>query len=140
MSRICEAVNGCRWRRLPRSWDLLSRSYASAWCKTNAVKREKREGDGKRVFARFADVEATVLAMLPRGFPILDKATGLKYSEALLVVRRNELGAQRSTYRCMIEAVGIGQINTGLGSRAKHGFESIFTRLGFTEPDGSPSR
>jgi hypothetical protein len=37
----------------------------------------------------------------------------------------------------MIESVGIGQINTGLGSHAEHGHESIFTRLGFTEPDGS---
>lgn len=63
--------------------------------------------------------------------------TGLKYSEALLIVRRNELGARYGTYRCMIEAVGIGQINTGLGSRIEHGHESIFTRFGFTEPDGS---
>ncbi len=78
-----------------------------------------------------------MLAMLPSGFPIIDKATGLKYSEALLVVRRNELGAQRGTYRCMIEAVGIGQINAGLGSRVEHGHGSIFTRFGFTEPDGS---
>lgn len=37
----------------------------------------------------------------------------------------------------MIEAVGIGQINAGLGSRVEHGHGSIFTRFGFTEPDGS---
>jgi hypothetical protein len=87
---------------------------------------------------RFADIEKAVLSMLPRGFPILDDATGLKYSEALFVVRRNELGTQRGTYRCMLEAVTIGQINTRFGSRARHGFHSIFTRFGFTEPDGSP--
>ncbi|MBU2730093.1 hypothetical protein [Acidithiobacillus caldus] len=78
-----------------------------------------------------------MIAMLPDGFPIFDKATGLKYSEALLVVRRNELGGQRGTYRCMIEAVSTGQINAGLGSRIEYGHESIFTRFGFTEPDGS---
>lgn len=114
---------------------LAGRGAANTWCKAKAVKTEKP--DGKRLYARFSDVEAAVLAMLPRGFPILDKTTGLKYSEALLVARRNELGAQRGTYLCMIEAIGIGQINTGLGSRAEHGHESIFTRLGFTEPDGS---
>lgn len=114
---------------------LTSRGAANNWCKAKAVKTEKL--DGKHVYTRFADFEAAVIAMLPRGFPILDKATGLKYSEALLVVQRNALGAQRGTYRCMIEAVGIGQINTGLGSRAEHGFESLFTRFGFTEPDGN---
>lgn len=115
---------------------LADRVAANAWCKAQAVTTEKRDGGGKRFYARFSDVESTVVAMLPSGFPVLDKETGLKYSEALLVVRRNELGAQRGTYRCMIESVGIGQINTGLGSRAEHGHQSIFTRLGFTEPDG----
>lgn len=38
----------------------------------------------------------------------------------------------------MIEPVSIDQINTGLGSRARHGFDSIFSRLGFSEPDGRP--
>ena len=115
----------------------LSKGAANAWCVSNTIKMERQE-PGKLIYARFSDVEATVLAMLPKGFPILDKATGLKYSEALLVVRRNELGEQRATYRCMIEAVGIGQINTGLGSRVEHGHKSIFSRFGFTEPDGSP--
>lgn len=116
---------------------LNERAAANAWCKAAAIKTEQREGGGKRVYARFTDVESAVLGMLPSGFPVLDKETGLRYSEALFVVRRNELGAQRGTYRCMIESVGIGQINTGLGCRAEHGHESIFTRLGFTEPDGS---
>lgn len=109
---------------------------ANAWCKAKAVKTEKKLG-GKHLFARFSDVESAVVAMLPAGFPILDKVTGLKYGDALLVVRRNELGGQRGTYRCMIEAVAIGQINTGLGSRVVHGHDSIFNRFGFTEPDGS---
>ncbi len=111
------------------------RGAANAWCKAKAIKTEKLEG--KQLFTRFSDVEAAVIAMLPAGFPILDKATGLKYSDALVVARRNELGGQRGTYRCMIEAVGIGQINTGLGSRVEHGHDSIFARFGFTEPDGS---
>jgi hypothetical protein len=114
---------------------LTGRGAANAWCKAKAIKTKKL--DGKHLFTRFSDVEAGVIAMLPAGFPILDKATGLKFSDALLVVRRNEIGGQRGTYRCMIEAVGIGQINTRLGSRAVHGHDSIFNRFGFTEPDGS---
>lgn len=110
---------------------------ANAWCKTAGVAMETLEGTGKKLYVRFRSVEYAVLDMLPRGFPVLDNETGLKYSEALLVVRRNELGVQRATYRCMIEAVGIGQVNTGLGSRAEHGHNSIFTRFGFKEADGS---
>lgn len=134
-------LRGREWLALTDVAEILglaNRTAANTWCKGQGVSTGKLEGEGKRVFARFADVEAAVLDMLPRGFPVLDAATGLRYSEALFVVRRNELGAQRGTYRCMIELVGIGQINTGLGSRAEHGHESVFTRLGFTEPDGSP--
>lgn len=135
-----EHLHDQEWLSLAEVAEILGlsdRSAANAWCRAAKIATSKRDG-GKRVFARFAGVEKAVLGMLPRGFPILDKATGLKYSEALFVVRRNELGAQRGTYRCMIEAVGVGQINTGLGNRAEHGYESVFTRLGFTEPDGSP--
>jgi hypothetical protein len=38
----------------------------------------------------------------------------------------------------MIEPISINQINSGLGSRAEHGFPSVFSRFGFAEPDGSP--
>lgn len=117
---------------------LTKSSSAQAWCKANAVKTRQLEGNGSRVFAHFSDVEAAVLAMLPKGFPIFDKETGLKYSEALFVVRRHELGAQRSTLRPTIETISISQINTGLGSRAMHGFASVFSRHGFTEPDATP--
>ncbi|MXR38284.1 integrase [Craterilacuibacter sinensis] len=134
-------LRGQKWLSLDDISEIVGfsgRSAASTWCKANTIKTTQHEGQGKLVFARFSDVEAAVLAMLPSEFPILDKDTGLKYSKALFVVRRNELGAQRGTYRCVIEPIGLGQINTGLGSRTAHGFESIFTRLGFTEPDGSP--
>lgn len=132
-------LRGREWLSLAEVAEILGLSgrFAYAWCRAAKIATSPQDG-GKRVVVLFADVEKAVLEMLPRGFPILDVVTGLKYSEALFVVRRNELGAQRGTYRCMIDAVGIGQINTGLGSRAEHGLESVFTRLGFTEPDGSP--
>lgn len=129
-----------KWLSLVEIAELLGvahRGGASKWCAAAGIETEQREKKSKLVYARFSDVEAAVVALLPRGFPVLDKSTGLKYSEALLIARRNELGAQRGTYRCMIDAVVIAQINTGLGSRVMHGFQSVFTRFGFSEPDGS---
>ena len=76
--------------------------------------------------------------MLPAGFPSLDKETALRYSDALLIVRTNELNPQKGTYRCMIEPISIDRINGGLGGGAEHGYTSIFSRFGFMEPDGSP--
>lgn len=126
------------WLSLTEVADILGlagRNSAWAWCKGNGVKKIGERSD-RRV--RFEDVQKAVIAMLPQGFPVMDKDTGLKYSDALFVFRVNELGAQRATYRCMVEPLSTNQINSGLGGRAKHGFDSIFSRLGFTEPDGSP--
>ncbi|ENH6339637.1 integrase [Burkholderia vietnamiensis] len=116
---------------------LANRISSRNWCKGAGIKTETREENSKHVYVRFSDVEAAVLAMLPIDFPVFDKSTGLMYGDALLVVRRNELGAQRGTYRCMIEPVSSGQISKGLGNLAAFGHQSIFTRFGFVEPDGS---
>lgn len=110
---------------------------AREWCITNGVPLEKVR---RLLYVRFADVEKAVFAQLPAGFPILNAEYGLKYSEALIVVRRNELHPEKATYRCNIDTVTINQVNTALGARSVHGFESIFDRLGLTEPDGSPIR
>lgn len=114
---------------------LENSNSAHAWCKGHGIKAVTH---GKSKLVRFVDIEAAVIAMLPAGFPFLEKETGLKYSDALLVVLTNQLHAQRRTYRCVIEAISVNQINSGLGGRAKHGFNSIFTRFDFAEPDGSP--
>jgi hypothetical protein len=76
--------------------------------------------------------------MLPKGFPVLDPDTGLKYSDALFICRTDELGKRKASYNWMIEPISIDQINDGLGGRSAYGFASIFSRLGFAEPDGSP--
>ncbi|AUN29468.1 integrase [Niveispirillum cyanobacteriorum] len=87
----------------------------------------------KRV--RFDELQSAVLAKLPKGFPVIDKRTGLKYSEALIVVRQNEMHAQRGTILCLVEPVTTGHINDALGG--KEATESMFDRFGFTESDGS---
>ncbi|GAB1614859.1 hypothetical protein PSN_0581 [Pseudomonas sp. NGC7] len=117
--------------------DKGSASFAYAWCSANNVFLIKKSN---RLYARFTDIEKAVIAQLPSGFPLLNAVVGLKFSEALIVVRRNELHPERGTFGCVIEPVSSNQVNTALGTRSAHGFESIFDRLGLTEPDGSPIR
>lgn len=133
-----EPLRANEWLSMEEVADILGvadNGSATAWCKGNAVKMVGGY-DARNV--KFADVQNSVVAMLPKGFPILGKEAGLKYSDALLVMRINELGLQRGTYRCMIEPISINQINTGLGGRSEHGFGSVFSRFGFPMPDGSP--
>jgi hypothetical protein len=131
-------LRGKEWLSMREVADIVGLgnvSAASLWCKRHAV---EVVGDDKRKVVRFRAIEKALLDMLPSGFPILDQENGLKYSEALLVVRINDLHPLRGSYRCMIEPITVDQINTALGGRVQHGFPSMFTRLDFAEPDGSP--
>ncbi|KOQ67374.1 integrase [Stenotrophomonas maltophilia] len=113
----------------------VSPASTRAWCLGNGVPVEKRRG---RIVVKFSDVEASVISFLPRGFPWLDVDSDLRYSEALCVVRRNELHRTKRTLRCVIEAPDQSFISTGLGGRTEHGFKSVFDHLGYFDSDGSP--
>ena len=102
------------------------------WCKSQRI---ALQGPESKVC--FADLERAVLRQLPANFPILVPNTGLQYDDALYVVLKNQLHSTRHTIKCLIEPVNENTINYGLGARVAHGSPSIFTRLGFTEPDGS---
>ncbi|MBC9073416.1 integrase [Thauera sp. CAU 1555] len=109
---------------------------ARQWCTLHGVPLLKLPG-ARVLNVRLADVEKAVVDQLPAGFPALNAEIGLKYSDALIVVRRNELHPNKATFRCAIDPVTINQVNTALGARSEHGFDSMFDRLGFREPDGS---
>jgi hypothetical protein len=89
---------------------------------------------GHRNCVRFADVEAAVLQMLPRGFPVLDAERGLKYSDALMVVRRQELDVVKVTYRCMFQPIEPHDIASRIATRRTL---NIFVKHGFKEDDGT---
>jgi hypothetical protein len=91
---------------------------------------------GGRPSVRFADVERCVIALLPQGFPIVNKEIGLRYSDALVLVRKNELHRSRATYLCMVELVATDFINDALGGK-RDGRASMLDRMGFKEPDGT---
>lgn len=129
-----EHLRGREWLSLDEVAEVIGINNGRAWCVYAKLPIDASD----RV--RFEAVERAVLRLLPEDFPILDPLTGLKYSEALFVVRRNELGKQRATYHCLIEGVTINKINDGLGARVAHGCQSIFTKFGFQEPDGSAIR
>lgn len=53
----------------------------------------------------FKELEGKILELLPRDFPIFDKLTNLKYSDALCIARKNELGLLKRPLACMIVPV-----------------------------------
>lgn len=86
---------------------------------------------------RFADVERAILDELPPNFPIFDKRTELKFSEALCVVQEKFTRTEWATSPCMITEISINQVNQQLGSAIANGKSSIFSRNGITLLDGS---
>ncbi|WP_019995504.1 hypothetical protein [Aureimonas ureilytica] len=91
-----------------------------------------RSSGGRRIFAfRFSDVESAILSELPHGFPIFDKQTGLRYSEALMLVRRQEFADRgRGRWRCMVAPVSYGNI-----MHSFHRPDGVFARLGLSTPE-----
>lgn len=87
---------------------------------------------------RMQDVESSILSDLPDNFPILDRETGLKFSEALFVVRSNEVHQGRAVINGTLRTLDTNFFNTAFGRRERFGFQSVFSRFGFSEPDGSP--
>lgn len=112
-----------------------SRTAALAWCKSNGVPIAK---DGKRAVVRFSDLEKAVLSQLPREFPYINEEVGLKIGSALFLVRKNEFHPTKAAFNCLIDAVTIDQINSGLGGGLESGGHSVFESFGFSEPDDSP--
>jgi hypothetical protein len=102
------------------------------------VQRHKVRSQNPKCMAAayaFADVEAAVLKKLPRGFPFVNKETGLKHSEALFCHPRGLRHAIYGTYRGAIETIGTADLNNLMNRRG-----NMFERFGYVEKDGSPIR
>lgn len=93
----------------------------------------------RNAFVQFEDLQAGVLRQLPLDFPILDRRTGLTYSQALLIVPYKFFKSKHSS-KVMFEPVTIDKVMKNFGNLSKPSETSIFTRLNFTEDDGSPIR
>ncbi|WP_233799923.1 integrase [Paraburkholderia sp. HP33-1] len=108
------------------------------WCKANGVPFQ--EGQPQKHWVRLEDLQSAVLRQLPPGFPVMNKALGLKYSEALCVLQRNALATKQRRSNCLIDPIGQNIIHNRLGSRSTTGVESVFDSCGLFEQDGSPIR
>lgn len=115
--------------------DAVKSNTSHAWCKSNGVPAIKIKGG---ILYRFEDIERAVIAKLPKDFPYLSKELGLKYSDALLVVKKNFSHAKRAVFNGIIEPITIDRVNVCLAGNIEQGHKTIFQKNGFTEFDGSP--
>src|SRR5271157_3354338 len=75
--------------------------------------------------------------MLPPDFPVFDRVSGTPYSKALFVILKHQFGHTRPI-GCMIERVNRNHVADGFGASVERGTTSLFDRMGFKEPDGTP--
>lgn len=83
----------------------------------------------------YKDLEQAVLAELPKGFPVMDPVTGVRYSEALCVVRAGEFDIRKkSPTQCCFNRVKYIQLYSFL--KSKGNAQSIFERRGLRDENG----
>lgn len=107
------------------------------WLKAKRIPRlSVRGGPGRGTTVAFVDLEESVLAQLPPGFPIMDKKTGMHYSEALCLARIGEFDSQADTpVQCCFDRI---KYPTLQGALQSHGtVKSVFEISGYKEKDGS---
>lgn len=101
---------------------------SEGWCVSNKVLKEDD-------LFLFEDVQTNVLKRMPKGFPWAQK--GLKYSDALFIVRRFELDATLRMYTCIVDYLPYDQICSRLGKSGSVA-RTVFERFNLTEDDGTP--
>ncbi|QXE86449.1 hypothetical protein KP003_19140 [Geomonas nitrogeniifigens] len=110
---------------------------SKVWAHSNGCKRVQGPNDSSRILYLFTDIETAVVRLLPKGFPVMNKETGLRFKDALFILPKNFFHAKKASYRCMFEIVTEDSLNIQLGGGVHLGKSSVFSRLGFTEADGS---
>lgn len=104
------------------------------WLDSKFVKRESKTGAGGYTTVNFLDLEKTVLAELPKGFPIMNPKTGMHYSEALCLARVGELNSYvKSPLQCCFDGINYRHLYSALKSS---GSKSIFERRGYRDENG----
>lgn len=109
-----------------------------SWVYRHKVKRRTARRVGMAADYAFADVQAAVIKLLPRGFPFVNREIGLKYSAALLCHPRGVRNSSTATYRGAVELIGISDVLRLIS--APKDKVSIFEHFGYVERDGTPIR
>jgi hypothetical protein len=127
-------VIGLRNPQASRAWLRKSGIEPVPWRRSPSAAEGCNPSERARKYYRFADVERAIIDLLPRGFPILDERTKLRYSEALLLARRHEFATGRcDVWRCMITPVTYAHIQSGFHGTSE--VQTVFERLGLSTPD-----
>lgn len=116
--------------------DKEATASVAVWLKTNNI--VSLETNRTRV--RFSDFEKAVIRRLPRGFPVLDKKTELKYSEALCVTYRYQLHDKNVPQICFFRGVSHGQVSDALGGTDARDTSSVFDRMAIEGEEDSRIR
>lgn len=114
--------------------EVAAKKVGKTWCLNAKIETKIIDN---QAYAYFSDVERVAISKLPVGFPFLNRELRLKYSDALLVVFRNQFHATRSNWACMIEGVSVDKCNERLGTGSANGKKSVFERLEIFSADGS---
>lgn len=111
-------------------------SRIANFLKANHVHRTIRNGSGTTV--TFSDLEQAILKLLPKGFPIMDLKTGLKYSEALCVMRYKELAEPETGFMPgMFQQITYSMFASGIrGVKERKHVITIFQRYGYYDGQG----
>lgn len=103
-----------------------------AWLDVHGV---PRQSNSSGTTVAFADLERAIILQLPPGFPILDANSGLRYSEALCIVRVREFDAKAiSPSACCFRHVCYTTLKNSLKSSGAN--TSIFEKRGYVDSDG----
>ncbi len=89
----------------------------------------------KQSSADFKEFERAVLATLPSGFPVMDRKTGMHYSEALCLARPNEFNSKTSPQQCTFDRINYSVLQDSLKSQGDH--KSIFEKREYRDSDGN---
>lgn len=109
---------------------------ALKWVKRHGIQYLPGNGAKERTTLTFADLERTVLKMLPPGFPVMDEKTGMRYSEALCLARVQEFNSwAEGPWQCCFERVQYDVMRYALKSKGTA--KSVFERRGYLDESGN---
>lgn len=111
--------------------------YTKDWINSN-IPQYKVTSDNKtrssEPYIPFEVVQKAILALLPKGFPVLNPETGVKFSDALCICRVSEL--THAPYLCVLQPMTYSMMFGRLNSYGKH--LTIFEKHGMTDEIGGP--
>jgi hypothetical protein len=101
------------------------------WLKSNNINQSNNLPNRKKY--SFAAIEQAVIKLLPPDFPIMDSRTGMRYSEALCIVRECEFRSS-TPFSCIFKNVAFSTLAHTLKSSGKN--RSLFDKFNYREESG----